>query len=170
MASVHPLRSTPSALPCWTRSSQALAHHPWSITINSFTPYQQGQSMLQLQVSVKSAVKFQAMTLPPFSLRGKYSCGRSPLEGAIYLERIAPPAFGAVAGARPGPECSSWAETYEKGACRGPNSTSACEIRLGLERVRTRSSTASAILVGIPRFARRGADGQGTLSSARRGG
>ena len=29
----------------------------------------EGQSMLQLQVSVKSAVKFQAMTLPPFSLR-----------------------------------------------------------------------------------------------------
>src|ERR1700736_5358411 len=82
MASVRPLRSTPLALPCWTRSSQALAHHPLSMTISSFTPYQQGHSILQLQVSVNSAVRFQAMMFAP-SLRLP-PCGSLLLPSAFH--------------------------------------------------------------------------------------
>src|SRR5712691_4457889 len=47
------------------RTSQTLVHHPWSIIISSLTPYQQGHSMLQLQVSTISALMVQAMMLPP---------------------------------------------------------------------------------------------------------
>src|SRR5262249_56870945 len=65
--SVRPLRSTPSEVPCLMRNKIGLAHHPWSITISSLMPYQQGQSILQLQVSIISPDKFHGMFGPPCS-------------------------------------------------------------------------------------------------------
>jgi hypothetical protein len=40
----------------------ALAHQPWSMIISSCTVNQQGQNMLQLQVSINCPVKCQAIT------------------------------------------------------------------------------------------------------------
>src|SRR5216684_8385609 len=65
MAAVRPPRFTPSESPSRMRKRNAPAHQPWSIIISSLTPYQQGRSMLQLQVSTISALMVQAMMLAP---------------------------------------------------------------------------------------------------------
>src|SRR5437879_5974993 len=67
MDSVRPPRFTPSELPSRMRTSQTLAHHPWSIIISSLTPYQQGHSMLQLQVSTISARPRKSLAYPGLS-------------------------------------------------------------------------------------------------------
>ncbi len=38
---VRPASSTPFELPSFTRKKRTPAHHPWSMTMSSFTPYQQ---------------------------------------------------------------------------------------------------------------------------------
>ncbi len=58
---VRPPRAMPSLLPSRVRKAMALAHQPWSMIISSCTVNQQGQSMLQLQVSINCPVKRQAI-------------------------------------------------------------------------------------------------------------
>jgi len=61
---LRPLKSTPSELPWLTRNSRVPSHHPWSITISSFTPNQQGHITLQLHASTSSPDTFHAIMNP----------------------------------------------------------------------------------------------------------
>src|SRR5438128_2224985 len=65
------------------RTSQTLEHHPWSIIISSLTPYQQGHSMLQLQVSTISALMVQTIVMIATSLLTKNSLNKAPLLGRL---------------------------------------------------------------------------------------
>src|SRR5262249_14266852 len=47
------------------RKAIALAHHPWSMTIRSFTPNQHGHNMLQLQLSIICPLIFQVIGPSP---------------------------------------------------------------------------------------------------------